>query len=41
MKKMWMGCAVVVLSLAGVCWSQTGGTAKAVEALEQQWLQSQ
>jgi ketosteroid isomerase-like protein len=33
---------LVLLSMAGVTWSQTGGgTAKAVEALEQQWLQSQ
>jgi ketosteroid isomerase-like protein len=33
---------LVLLSIAGVTWSQTGGgTAGDVEALEQQWLQSQ
>ena len=41
MNKKWIGCVLVALSLAGVSWSQTGATAKAVEALEQQWLQSQ
>ncbi len=42
MKKNWIGCTIVLLAMAGVTWAQTGGgTAKAVEALEQQWLQSQ
>jgi uncharacterized protein (TIGR02246 family) len=40
MNKKWLGCVLVALALAGVSWSQ-GATAKAVEALEQQWLQSQ
>lgn len=40
MNKKWLGCVLVALAVAGVSWSQ-GGTAKAVEALEQQWLQSQ
>ena len=34
-------CFIGVLSLAAAAWSQTGSTEKAVEALEQQWLQSQ
>jgi ketosteroid isomerase-like protein len=42
MKKNWIWCMLALLSLGGVAWSQTGGgTEKAVEALEQQWLQSQ
>lgn len=41
-RKSWISCVLVLLSMAGVTWSQTeGGTAKAIEALEQQWLQSQ
>jgi uncharacterized protein (TIGR02246 family) len=44
MKKTWMWCLIGVLSLGSAAWSQaqtTGGTEKAVAALEQQWLQSQ
>lgn len=42
MRKSWIWCVLVLLSMAGVTWSQSdGGAAKAVEALEQQWLQSQ
>ena len=41
-RKSWIWCGLVLLSMAGVTWSQTdGGAAKAVEALEHQWLQSQ
>ena len=44
MKKTWMWCFIGLLSLGSAAWSQaqqTGGTEKAVAALEQQWLQSQ
>jgi ketosteroid isomerase-like protein len=41
MKKIWIGCLLALLSAVGVAWSQTGGTEKAVAALEQQWLQGQ
>jgi uncharacterized protein (TIGR02246 family) len=44
MKKTMMWCLIGALSLVSVGWSQgqtTGGTEKAVAALEQQWLQSQ
>lgn len=44
MKKALMWCLIGLLSLGGAVWSQaqqTGGTEKAVAALEQQWLQSQ
>ena len=44
MNKTWMWCLIGLLSLGGAAWSQaqtTGGTEKAVAALEQQWLQSQ
>src|SRR6266851_2018329 len=42
MKKNWILCLLALLSLVGVAWSQTtGGTEKAVAALEQRWLQSQ
>jgi uncharacterized protein (TIGR02246 family) len=44
MKKTLMWCFVGLLSLGSAAWSQaqqTGGTEKAVAALEQQWLQSQ
>ena len=44
MKKTLMWCFIGLLSLGSVAWSQaqtTGGTEKAVAALEQQWLQSQ
>ena len=44
MKKSLMWCLVGLLSLGSAAWSQaqtTGGTEKAVAALEQQWLQSQ
>jgi ketosteroid isomerase-like protein len=44
MKKTLMWCFIGLLSLGSVAWSQaqtTGGTEKAVVALEEQWLQSQ
>jgi ketosteroid isomerase-like protein len=43
MKRTWMWCLIGLLSLGSAAWSQaqTGGTEKAVAALEQQWLQSQ
>jgi uncharacterized protein (TIGR02246 family) len=44
MKKPLMWCLIALLSLGSAAWSQaqqTGGTGKAVAALEQQWLQSQ
>jgi len=44
MKKTLMWCFIGLLSLGTAAWSQaqtTDGTAKAVAALEQQWLQSQ
>ncbi len=43
MKRTWMWCLIVFLALGSAAWSraQTGGTEKAVAALEQQWLQSQ
>jgi ketosteroid isomerase-like protein len=44
MKKMWIWCLLGLLSLGGAARLQaqtTGGTEKAVVALEQQWLQSQ
>jgi hypothetical protein len=43
MKKTWMWCLVTLLSLGTIMplQAQTGGTEKAVAALEQQWLQSQ
>jgi ketosteroid isomerase-like protein len=44
MKKPLMWCLIGLLSLGSAAWSQaqqTGGTEKAVAALEQQWLQSQ
>jgi hypothetical protein len=44
MKKVFMCCLVGLLSLGSAALSQaqtTGGTEKAVAALEQQWLQSQ
>lgn len=44
MKKSLMLCVVGLLSLGSAAWLQaqtTGGTEKAVAALEQQWLQSQ
>jgi uncharacterized protein (TIGR02246 family) len=44
MKKPLMWCLIALLSLGSAAWSQaqtTGGTEKAVAALEQQWLQSQ
>ena len=43
MKNTWMWCLIVFLFLGSPAWSgaQTGGTEKAVAALEQQWLQSQ
>jgi len=44
MKKIWMWCLIGLLSLGSAARLQaqtTGGTEKAVTALEQQWLQSQ
>jgi ketosteroid isomerase-like protein len=44
MKRNWMWCLVVLLSLGGAAWSQaqsSGDTEKAVAAQEQQWLQAQ
>ena len=45
MKRTWMWCLVGLFSLGSAAWSQdkqaSGGTEKAVAALEQQWLQSQ
>jgi ketosteroid isomerase-like protein len=44
MKRNWILCVIGVLVLGSAAWSQaqtTGGTEKAVAALEQQWLQSQ
>jgi ketosteroid isomerase-like protein len=44
MKKTWIWCLLVLVSLVSAAWSQaqqTGGTEKAVATLEQQWLQSQ
>jgi ketosteroid isomerase-like protein len=44
MKRIWIFCLIGVLSLGSAAWSQsqtTGGTEKAVAALEQQWLKSQ
>jgi hypothetical protein len=44
MKKYVMWCLVGLLSLGSALWSRaqtTGGTEKAVAALEAQWLQSQ
>jgi ketosteroid isomerase-like protein len=44
MKKTLMWCLIGLLSLGSAAWlqaQQTGGTEKAVAALEQQWLQSQ
>ena len=45
MKGTWMWCLIGLLSLVSAAWSQdkkdSGGTEKAVAALEQQWLQSQ
>jgi ketosteroid isomerase-like protein len=44
MKRTWMCCLSGLFLLASAAWSQaqtSGGTEKAVAALEQQWLQSQ
>ncbi len=43
MKKTWLWCLIALLSAGNAAWSQnaSGGTEKAVAALEQQWLQSQ
>jgi ketosteroid isomerase-like protein len=44
MKRTRIWCLIGLLSLGSAAWSQaqtTGGTEKAVAALEQQWLQSQ
>ncbi len=44
MKKVWMLCLLGLLLVASAVWSlaqQSGGTEKAVAALENQWLQSQ
>ena len=44
MKKTWIWCSLVLLLVVSAAWSQaqtTGGTEKAVAALEAQWLQAQ
>ena len=44
MQRTWILCLIGLLSLGSAAWSQaqtTGGTEKAVAALEQQWLKSQ
>jgi uncharacterized protein (TIGR02246 family) len=45
MKRPWILCLLVLLSLAAAAWSQekgiSGTTEKAVAALEQKWLQAQ
>ena len=44
MKRTWILCSLVLVSLVSAAWSQaqtSGGTEKAVAALEEQWLQSQ
>ena len=45
MKKTWIWCLLVLLSLVSAAWSQdkqtSGATEKAVAALEQRWLQAQ
>jgi ketosteroid isomerase-like protein len=44
MRKMLMWCLIGLILLGSAAWSQaqqTGGTEKAVAALEEQWLQSQ
>lgn len=45
MKKTWILCSLVLVSLVSAAWSQekqtSGGTEKAVAALEQKWLQAQ
>jgi uncharacterized protein (TIGR02246 family) len=43
MKRTWLWCLIALLSVGSAAWSQdtSGGTEKAVAALEQQWLQSQ
>ena len=43
MKRTWMWCLIGLLSLGSAAWLQaqtTGGTEKAVAALEEQWLQA-
>jgi ketosteroid isomerase-like protein len=43
MKRIWMWCLIGLLSLGSAAWLQaqtTGGTEKAVAALEEQWLQA-
>jgi uncharacterized protein (TIGR02246 family) len=42
MKKTWIWCSLVLLSLGSTGWSQTSdATEKAVAALEQKWLEAQ
>lgn len=44
MRRAWIWCLTGLLCLGSAAWAQaqkTGGTEKAVAALEQQWLQSQ
>ena len=43
MKRIWLCCLLAVLLIGSAAWSQgsSGGTEKAVAALEQQWLESQ
>ena len=41
MRRTLIGCSLVLVSLATLAWSQTGGTEQAIAALEQKWLKSQ
>jgi hypothetical protein len=41
MKKSWIWCVLVLVSVVSVGWSQDGAAEKVVAAQEQQWLQSQ
>lgn len=45
MKRIWVWCLIGLLSLGSAAWSEdekaSGGTEKAVAALEQKWLESQ
>ena len=41
MKRSLIWCSLVLVLLASAAWSQSGGTEKAVAALEQTWLKSQ
>jgi hypothetical protein len=41
MKKTWMCCLIGFFLLGNAAWTQTGGTEKAITALEQLWLLGQ